>query len=94
MIMVTSTICSKKLLCSGHKFPFIFNVPYVVSNCIREQDVIVHSASSSRHMQLFGQPYTVKSREIPIQFDKTMIQLLPGFTASRIMKKQQGLQEL
>ena len=76
---MTSVILSKKILCSGHKTPFTFKLPYEVSSCRREQEVSVHSASSSIHTQLSGQAYVLQSKEIAVITNKTMIDMNSSF---------------
>ena len=76
---MTSVILSRKILCSGHKTPFTFKLPYEVSSCRREQEVSVHSASSSIHTQLSGQAYVLQSKEIAVITDKTMIDMNSSF---------------
>ena len=86
---VTSVILSRKILCSGHKTPFTFRVPYEVSSCRREQEVTVHSASSSIHTQLLEQTYTLHNEEIPVRTEKTIIDMNSCFLVLQL----QGLQK-
>ena len=86
---VTSVILSRKILCSGHKTPFTFRVPYEVSSCRREQEVTVHSASSSIHTQLLKQAYTLHNKEIAVRTEKTIIDMNSCF----LVLQFQGLQK-
>ena len=89
MINVTSVILSRKILCSGHKTPFTFKVPYEVSSCRREQEVTVHSASSSIHTQLSEQAYVLHNKEIAVRSEKNIIDINSCFLVLQL----QGLQK-
>ena len=93
---MTSVILSRKILCSGHKTPFTFKLPYEVSSCRREQEVSVHSASSSIHTQLSGQAYVLQSKEIAVITNKTMIDMNSSFlvlTDARITKNDEDYKD-